>query len=317
MEILKAEKVHRFYGEDFSDETTVKTFKELIYNQIMKEEEFKEKNKIEEKNKIFYKFYFSYTGKTVQELLKKYSKTKITLFCETFLDTIDFKLLEKKIFLKFRRITSIDNKLMNDTEYSLKVSKDEKESFQYTEINDLEQIKNYLNNLKIDISSTISFATLYSHRLEFSPQNFEGVDSFYLESYTFDNWNTFYHIGSIKANDLNKLKEFAKKIEDDENELEVIVPVFSKLFEILYFKNKKLLEKIFLLQNKNYYHTSSTRSLLDNKKQKKYKNYLEKKKNWCKLNNVEDNGLFEDYLLNLVETDDEEIIDYMEDYEFI
>jgi len=34
MEIIQAEKkLHRFYGEDFSDETTVKTFKELIYNQ--------------------------------------------------------------------------------------------------------------------------------------------------------------------------------------------------------------------------------------------------------------------------------------------
>jgi len=128
----------------------------------------------------------------------------------------------------------------------LKISKDEKESFQYTEIHDIEQIKNYLKNLNIDLSSTVSFSTLYSHRIEFSSQIFEGIESFYLESYTFDKWNTFYHIGSITANNLNKLKEFAKTIEDDENELEVIVPVFSKLFEILYFKNKKLFKNIFI-----------------------------------------------------------------------
>jgi len=85
-------------------------------------------------------------------------------------------------------------------------------------------------------------------------------------------------------------------------------------FYILKIKNYL---KIFLLKNKNYYHNSSTRCFLDNSKQKKYKKYLENKKKWCELNKVEDNGLFEDYLLNLVETDDEQIYDHMEDYQFI
>jgi len=33
-----------------------------------------------------------------QQLLKKYNKTKTILFSETFLDTVDFKLFEKKYF---------------------------------------------------------------------------------------------------------------------------------------------------------------------------------------------------------------------------